>query len=140
MTNRHRSFGMAAAVVVSCLVSAARPARADSTFPQLVEQWSVLTLAGPPHPVEGLRLSAGHLTLTSYVGGAKASCRLGLTKRAGKSFLMGRVSRAKPYVRRFLRSPMDASEPAARCSAGPQTHPRSSQAVATQGVALTRSY
>jgi len=70
MTNRHRSFGMAAAVVVSCLVSAARPARADSTFPQLVEQWSVLTLAGPPHPVEGLRLSAGHLTLTLVRGDA----------------------------------------------------------------------
>ena len=70
MTNRHRSFGMVAAAVVFGLVSAARPARSDSTFPQLVEQWSVLTLAGPPHPVEGLRLSAGHLTLTLARGDA----------------------------------------------------------------------
>ena len=70
MTNRHRSFGTVAAVVVFGLVSAARPARADATFPQLVEQWSVLTLAGPPHPVEGLRLSAGHLTLTLVRGDA----------------------------------------------------------------------
>lgn len=70
MTTRHRSFGMVAAVVVSGLVSAARPARTDSTFPQLIEQWSVLTLAGPPHPVEGLRLSAGHLTLTLVRGDA----------------------------------------------------------------------
>ena len=70
MTKRHRSFGMVAAVVVSGLVSAARPARSDPTFPQLIEQWSVLTLAGPPHPVEGLRLSTGHLTLTLVRGDA----------------------------------------------------------------------
>lgn len=51
------------------LLSTAGPA-ASATFPQLVEQWSVLSVSGAPRPVAGLRLSAGRLTLTLVKGGA----------------------------------------------------------------------
>jgi hypothetical protein len=70
MKNGHRSLGLVAALCVGCLLSMARPARSDATFPQLLEKWSVLTLAGPPRPVEGVRLSAGHLTLVLVKGDA----------------------------------------------------------------------
>ncbi len=59
MKNGHRSLGLVAALCVGCLLAMARPARSDATFSQLLAKWSALSLAGSPHPVEGLRLSPG---------------------------------------------------------------------------------
>ena len=70
MKNGHRSPGLVAALCVGCLLAMARPARSDATFSQLMAKWSALSLAGPSHPVEGLRLSAGHLTLVLVKGDA----------------------------------------------------------------------
>ena len=70
MKNGHRSLGLVAALCVGCLLAMARPARSDATFSQLLAKWSALSLAGSPHPVEGLRLSAGHLTLDLVKGDA----------------------------------------------------------------------
>ena len=70
MANRGLVFGRIAALGAGVLsLSLAGPAPC-ATFPQLVEQWSSLSLSGAPRPVAGLRLSAGRLTLTLVKGSA----------------------------------------------------------------------
>ena len=64
-----RLRGTAALAAGFLSLSAVAPA-ASATFPQLIEQWSVLSLSGAPRPVAGVRLSAGRLTLTLVKGSA----------------------------------------------------------------------
>ena len=60
-------FGAAVAVAWATTVS---PARAETTFPQLVKQWSELCLQGPSRSVHDIKLSAGHATLVLVKGEA----------------------------------------------------------------------
>ncbi len=61
---------LSVAIFATALLAAARPAQAERTFSELVGQWSELSLQGPGRHVQGLRLSAGHLTLVLASGDA----------------------------------------------------------------------
>jgi hypothetical protein len=70
MRTSFRCLGLFAAFCLALLLTTAQPSRAEKAFPELVKQWSGLTLQGPGRPVQGLRLSAGHVTLVLANGNA----------------------------------------------------------------------
>jgi len=65
-----RHLGVRAVLCLALPLVTSQPARADKTFPELINQWSLLSLQGRGCPVQGLRLSAGHVTLVLANGNA----------------------------------------------------------------------
>jgi hypothetical protein len=52
------------------LSATAQPSRTETTFSKVLKQWSELSLEGQGRPVQGLRLSSGHVTLVLTQGNA----------------------------------------------------------------------